>query len=108
MHGGHKFYSLIFVGDYDVGRDIKDRGSNELYEHRMQTNGVESLTAELREPHEFITEGLTCLGNTKKFKVGFFFSNDMHINLARFCLSIEKLVRGCRVHYLCEPELVKG
>lgn len=47
----------------------RTRGMNELYEHRMRKGCVESLTAELRDPHQFATWGIDCAASDKQFKV---------------------------------------
>lgn len=50
---------------------IELRGSNEMYNHRMEDEHIQSLSAELNPSHDFITWGVDCSVNSKKFKVCF-------------------------------------
>ena len=52
-----------------VVEETRTRGNNELYNHRMDQENIQSLTAELRDPHPFITWGVNCPVTSKPFKV---------------------------------------
>ena len=61
----------MLTGSSRTTDKTRTRGYNELYEHRMKKNCIDSLTVELREPHEMVTWGVNCSLSSKRFKVRF-------------------------------------
>ncbi|XP_067939535.1 1-phosphatidylinositol 3-phosphate 5-kinase-like [Watersipora subatra] len=59
---------LSHSGEPEGGPAPKARGSNELYAHRLEKDCMESLTTELRDPHELVTCNIDCSVNRKKLK----------------------------------------